>query len=119
METSTSFLPPIQKQLAEKQLEKFCATRIPAELKNEIQLKYTIEKNTVTLIETRPLWNDPSRWSELPVAIMMFDKESMTWQLYWIRANGKKELYSNLKPQKDLQKCIDEIDEDPLCTFWG
>ena len=112
-------IPPIQKQLAQKQLDKFCATRIPAELKNEIQLKYTIEKNIVTLIETRPLWNDPSRWSELPVAIMIFDKESMVWQLYWIRGNGKKELYTDLKPQKDLQKCIDEIDEDPLCTFWG
>lgn len=46
-------------------------------------------------------------------------KESMTWHLYWIRGNGKKELYSDLKPQKDLQKCIDEINEDPLCTFWG
>lgn len=112
-------IPPIQKLLAQKQLNKFCVTRIPEEIKDEIQLKYTIEKNIVTLIETRPLWNDSSRWSELSVAIMMFDKEGMTWQLYWIRGNGKKELYSDLKPQKDLQKCIDEIDEDPLYTFWG
>jgi hypothetical protein len=50
---------------------------------------------------------------------MIFDKESMTWQLYWIRGNGKKELYTDLKPQIDLQKCIDEIDVAPLCTFWG
>ena len=112
-------IPPIQKQLAQKQLDKFCKTRIPEEIKDEIQLKYTIEKNIVTLIETRPLWSDPSRWSELPVAIMIFDKESMTWQLYWIRGNGKKEIYPQLEPQKDLQKCIDEIDKDPLCTFWG
>jgi len=112
-------IPPIQKQLAQKQLNKFCATRIPEEIKNEIQLKYTIEKNIVTLIETRPLWNDPTRWSELPVAVMIFDKENMTWQLYWIQGNGKKELYTDLPSQKDLQKCIEEIDEDPLCTFWG
>ena len=30
-------IPPIQKQLAQKQLDKFCKTRISAKLKNEIQ----------------------------------------------------------------------------------
>ena len=112
-------IPPIQKKLAQKQLDKFCKTRIPEEIKDEIQLVYTIEKETVTLIEKRPLWNDRTRWSELLVAVMIFDKESMAWQLYWIRGNGKKEMYTQLEPQKDLQKCIDEIDKDPLCTFWG
>ena len=112
-------IPPIQKQLAEKQLDMFCKNRIPEKIKDQIQLIYTIEKNTITLIEKRPLWNDPTRWSELPIAVMIFDKESMTWQLYWIRGNGKKEMYTQLEPQKDLQRCIDEIDEDPLCTFWG
>ena len=112
-------IPPIQKQLAQKQLDTFCKTRIPEEIKHAIQLTYTIEKNTIILIEKRPLWNDPTKWSELPVAIMIFEKESMTWKLYWIRSNGKKELYTNLPPQTDLQKCIDEVDKDPLCTFWG
>ena len=112
-------IPPIQKQLAQKQLDKFCKTRIPEKIKDQIQLVYSIEKNTATLIEKRPLWNDSSRWSELPVAIMIFDKKSMAWQLYWIRGNGKKEIYPQLEPQKDLQRCIDEIDKDPLYTFWG
>ena len=112
-------IPPIQKQLAQKQLDTLCKTRIPKEIKDKIQLIYTIDANTITLIEKRSLWNDSSRWSELSVAIMIFDKESMTWQLYWIRGNGKKEMYTQLEPQKDLQRCIDEIDEDPLCTFWG
>jgi len=112
-------IPPIQKQLTQKQLDKFCKTRIPEEIKHAIQLTYTIEKNKVTLTEKRPLWSDPTRWSELPVAVMIFDKESMTWQLYWIQGNGKKELYTDLPSQKDLQECIDEIDEDPLGTFWG
>lgn len=113
-------IPPIQKQLAQKQLEKFCSTRVPLEVQDQIKMDYSIEKNVVTLIEKRPRWDDATApWTELSIAYMIYDNASMTWQLYWIRGSGKKELYNDLPPQKDLQKCIDEIDADPLCTFWG
>ncbi|MCF6174083.1 MAG: DUF3024 domain-containing protein [Campylobacteraceae bacterium] len=113
-------IPPLQKQLAERQLKKFCDTRIPKHVQDQIRLEYSIEKNTASIIERRPRWDDANaEWTSLPIAYMLYDKEAMTWQLYWIRGNGKKELYTDLAPQKDLQKCIDEIDADPLCTFWG
>ncbi len=113
-------IPPIQKQLAQKQLEKFCAVRVPLEVQEQIKMGYSIEKNVATLIEKRPRWDDATApWTEMPIAHMIYDKSTMTWQLYWIRGNGKKELYTDLAPQKDLQKCIDEIDADPLGTFWG
>ena len=32
-------IPPIQKQLAQKQLDKFCKTRISAKLKNDAGIK--------------------------------------------------------------------------------
>lgn len=113
-------IPPIQKQLAQKQLEKFCAARIPAEVQDRVKMDYIIKGNVATLIEKRPRWDDPAApWTERPIAHMIFEKTTMTWQLYWIRGNGKKERYTNLPPQKDLQACIDEINADPLGTFWG
>jgi len=112
-------MPSIQKQLAQKQLEKFCATHIPIGMQEQIKIDYNIVKNIVTLIEKRPQWNDNTApWTELPIAHIAYDKVLVTWQLYWIR-NGRKELYVDLTPQKDLQKCIDEIGTDPLATFWG
>ncbi|HIP44540.1 MAG TPA: DUF3024 domain-containing protein [Sulfurospirillum arcachonense] len=113
-------IPPIQKQLAQKQLEKFCSMRIPLEVQDQIKMDYSIEENVVTLIEKRPRWDDhATEWTQMHIAYMIYDKPTMRWQLYWIRGNGKKVLYDDLPPQNDLQKCIDEIDADPLGTFWG
>ena len=113
-------IPPIQKQLAQKQLENFCAKRIPPHLHDRIRLEYTMKNHTVTLVERRPHWNDASApWTTHPIASMVYEPESMKWQLYWIRGNGKKERYDSLPPQLDLQKCLDEIDRDPLAIFWG
>lgn len=112
-------IPPIQKQLALKQIEKFCANKFPPHVQDQLKLKYTLQDPSIILYESRPQWNDPSRWIDLEVAKMTFVKKSMKWKLYWMRASGKWELYNNIEPIKDLQVCIDEIDTDPLCTFWG
>lgn len=66
-------LPPLVKQLAEKKLARYCGRRVPAELSNEIKIHYKIRGNSVTLFESRPYWNDPSKWSDLKVAQFRFD----------------------------------------------
>ncbi len=50
---------------------------------------------------------------------MKYKIKSMTWKLYCVLGNGKWISYDGLAPQKDMQKCIDEIEADPTCIFWG
>jgi len=52
--------------------------------------------------------------------IQFLDHSKLSNMLYeMIDTNEELYIYPQLEPQKDLQKCIDEIDEDPLSTFWG
>ena len=112
-------IPPIQKQLAIKQIEKYCKNMVPAHVQHQVISKYELEKNTITLIESRPKWDDESIWIDIPIAKMKYEIKSMTWKLYCVLGNGKWISYDGLAPQKDMQKCIDEIEADPTCIFWG
>ncbi len=51
-------IPPIQKQLAIKQIEKYCKNMVPAHVQYQVASKYELEKNMITLIESRPKWDD-------------------------------------------------------------
>lgn len=112
-------IPPIQKQLAVKQIEYYCNTKLPEHVKNEIAMKYEIRGKTFTLIESRPKWDDDSVWIDMPIAKMKYDDKIMKWQLYCVLGNGKWIVYDGLESQQDMQKCIDEIEADPTCIFWG
>lgn len=112
-------IPPIQKQLAVKQIEHYCATTPPEHVRHQIVHKYELKGNTITLIESRPKWDDDSVWIDMPVAKMKYDIKSMKWQLYCVLGNGKWIVYDGLSSQQDMQKCIDEIVSDPTCIFWG
>ena len=112
-------IPPIQKQLAIMQIEKYCTNRIPEHVQHQVRSKYEFEKNTITLMESRIKWNDESIWVDIPIAKMEYESESMTWKLYCVMANEKWVSYDGLAPQKDLQECIDEIVLDPTYIFGG
>ncbi|HIQ27180.1 MAG TPA: DUF3024 domain-containing protein [Sulfurovum sp.] len=112
-------IPPIQKQLAIMQMEKYCKNRIPVHAQHQVKSKYVLEKNTITLMESRVKWNDESIWIDIPIAKMKYEAKSMTWKLYCVRENGKWVSYEGLEPQKDLQECIDEVELDPMYVFGG
>jgi hypothetical protein len=43
----------------------------------------------------------------------------MSWQFYKGRASGRWDKYPNLRPIKNLQRLIDDIEKNPLHLFWG
>ena len=112
-------IPPLQKQLAEKQIEYYCKTKIPKEVQNKIQLKYSIRGNSITLIESRPKWDDDSQWIDMKIARMKFDNDSMKWKLYWCNQHQQFFIYDGLSPKTEIKELLKEVDEDPTCIFWG
>ncbi len=112
-------IPPLQRQLAEKQIEYYCKTKIPKEVQNEIQLKYSVRGNSFTLMESRPKWDDDSEWIDMKIAKMTFDIKSMKWKLYWSNQHQKFFSYDGLSPKTEIKDLLKEIDEDPTCIFWG
>ena len=112
-------IPPIQKKLAIKQIEKYCKNKIPEHAQHQVKSKYALEKNTIILMESRIKWDDDSVWVDVPIAKMTYEIKSMTWKLYCLLGNGKWTSYDGLAPQKDMQECLDEIDADPTYIFGG
>jgi acid phosphatase class B len=112
-------IPPIQKQLVEKLMTAYCKNRIPKEVQDQIKLLYTIRGNNITLIESRPVWNDESKWTEMKIAQIRFENENKTFTLYCADRNDKWHLYDYIKPSKELEKILEEIDNDIAGAFWG
>ncbi len=112
-------MPSLQKQLAEKQIEYYCKTKVPKEIQNEIQLKYSVRGNSFILIESRPKCNDDSVWIDMKIAKMTFDITSMKWKLYWSNQHQKFFCYDRLSPKNEIKDLLKEIDEDPTSIFWG
>ena len=100
-------IPLLQNQLEEKQIENYC--------KNKISIK----GNTFTLIESRPYWKDPSKWTDLEIAKIKFNTKENKWQLYYCLSNGKCFPYDSINLKKEITDLLQEIDEDPRCVFWG
>lgn len=61
-------LSEFRQRLVEKKLAKYCSGRIPEPSRHQVKLTYKIRGNSVTLIEERPYFKDPSTWSQSPIA---------------------------------------------------
>lgn len=111
-------LPPLVKQLAEKKLTRYCERRVPAELSNEIKIDYKIRGNSVTLFESRPYWNDSSKWYKLKIVQFRFNPEENIWTLYCADRNERWHLYIDAESSLNLDDLLREVDKDPTGIFW-
>jgi len=96
-----------------------CRDRIPAQIKNELELIYRTKGHDVTLFEKRPDWDDPNATMEIPVAKLKYVRTKNEWRLYWQRRDLKWHAYELLSSSSDPKELVDEIDEDPYCCFFG
>jgi hypothetical protein len=112
-------LSEFTQRLVEKKLAKYCSGRIPEHSRHQVKLTYKIRGNSVTLIEERPYFRDPSTWTQSPVAQFRFDGQTKKWSLYCSDRNGKWHLYGRMKPSSDFDDLLREVDRDTTGIFWG
>ena len=92
----------------------------PAEARDEVCLEVTTRAATITIVERRPLWQGgPGAWTRMPIAQLRYDTAAGIWTLYWADRNRRWHRYNYLDPTPQLDDLLKEIDEDPLCMFWG
>ena len=112
-------IPPLQKQLAEMQMKKYCENKIPKEIQDKLKLKFSFRGNSITLFESRPSYRDPEVWLDLKVAQMRLDNKTMKYSLYCCDRNDKWIHYDFIEPTKELEDLLDEIENDSTGIFWG
>lgn len=108
-------LPETEKFRADRLLVEFCERRVPLHVRDQIRLLYNFSGNKVILIESRPVYYDPSRWTEMPVAQFEYNEAAKTWNLYGYNRNDHR-----LPVAKGaLDALIEEVDSDRTGIFWG
>jgi hypothetical protein len=112
-------LPNLTRTLIEKKLRKYCEQRIPAHAKSIIRLIFKIRGNSVTLIEERPLFTDPSTWVGLAVAQFRFNPKTSKWTLYCADRNSRWQEYLESEPDEKIETLLRHVDEDVTGIFWG
>ncbi|MEX0360298.1 MAG: DUF3024 domain-containing protein [Allomuricauda sp.] len=101
-------------------MEGFMEKRRPPErIRNELDLGYRIEKQSVEIFEIRDLWNRPGEKIKEMVAKATFVKSANNWKIYWQRADLKWHRYDPNPEVQDFEKFLEVVDKDELCCFWG
>jgi len=111
-------------QFTEKRIEILTAKfveerRPPAEIRDQVDLAFRIEGQSVLIFEIRPLWNDPSKKMEQMAAKATFVAYRKIWKIYWMRSDLKWHSYEPCAQVKRFEDFIEAIEKDKHCCFWG
>lgn len=105
-----------EKKIIENYIE---SIRPPIELRKSVDLGYSFENNEVVLFEIRPQWNDENKFHKYPFVKAKFVKSQKIWKIYWLRANGKWELYEPNPIVHSINSFIEIVEEDEHGCFRG
>ena len=93
--------------------------RPPEEIREEYDISYRIEKQSVIIFEIRPNWKDPNVKMEIDVVKTTFVKKDNNWKVFWKRADLKWHSYKPKPIVENLLEFIRLIEKDELGCFWG
>ena len=90
-----------------------------SEIRTQLDYGYSYNGKITEIYAIRPLWNNPAEIQKIPFAKIRFYKSKQLWNLYWMRASGKWELYEPFSEATYLDKIIEVIREDKHGCFFG
>jgi hypothetical protein len=103
---------------------RWCAARLPSQLRDRLQIAYTIHGDTVTIVERRPpeFPELEPAWTSTHVAQLRHnDPGPGLWRIYLPTADptaGDWQRYDH-PPSAVAEQLLDEIARDPTHSFWG
>lgn len=112
-------LPEFTKRLVESKLSSYCDQRVPLHVRDQVKLAFKIRGDSVTLFEQRRAFREKSKWVDIPVAQFRFSPGRSLWTLFCADRNSKWHEYFPIKPARDIDVLLAEVDKDPTGIFWG
>ena len=89
------------------------------EIRSQLDFGYSYDGKFAILYEIRPVWDNPKKTQHIEFAKIRFYKSRQIWNLYWMRASGKWELYEPFPESTHLEQIIEIIKEDKHSCFYG
>jgi hypothetical protein len=104
----------------EKIVGQFTEKRRPApHIRNQVDLAFRFEKQSVFIFEIRELWNQTGKKIESPIAKATYVKKTKSWKLYWHRADLKWHGYQPTSETKTIEEFLAVVEKDEYGCFWG
>jgi hypothetical protein len=113
-------LNEFQEKKCEKLVRQFVEKRRPpAYMRNELDLSFRVQGQSVEIFEIRPMWREPDKKIEGSVAKATYVKTSKVWKVYWQRADLKWHSYKPNPQVKTLEEFLEVVDRDEYACFFG
>lgn len=113
-------LTELELKRCEKALTDFMARRRPApHLRDQLDVGYRINGQSIEIFEIRPDWKDDSVRQEFPVAKATFVRTKGLWKVYWMRADLKWHGYAPKAEVNTLKEFLGAVDRDEHACFFG
>ena len=113
-------LSEVEQKKVEAEVGRFVESKRPPEnIRDQLDLGFRIENQSVVLYEIRPRWNKPQEKMESPVAKATYSKVQQVWKVYWKRADLKWHRYDPTPEVDLLGDFLILVDEDKHACFWG
>ena len=93
--------------------------RPPEHLRNQVDITYRIEGQSVEIIEVRPYWQDASRKIETPIAKATYVRTQDCWKIFWQRADMKWHSYDPDSEVDAIETFLALVRADEFHCFWG
>lgn len=87
------------------------------EIRDQVDVTYEIEDQSVTLKMIRPDWKNPSEKRAFGYARATYVKKDSTWKIYWLRADGKWHAYRPSPVAKSLPEFLRIVEQDAFGCF--
>ncbi len=101
-------------------MENFLSRQRPPEhIRNQLDIGYSIENQSVIIFEIRPQWNKPTIILEHPFAKTTFVKTKNKWKVFWMRADLKWHSYSPKPTVTNLKDFTKLVEKDEYHCFFG
>ena len=98
-----------------------CDQRVPDDAQDQVRIEVEEDRQAVTILECRPPWREDHgpEWTRSPIARLRYVASTRRWTLYYRRHTGRWERYPLLGSTSRFDELLTEIDQDPICIFWG
>jgi hypothetical protein len=107
-------------ELALRQIERWCAQRVPERVLDKVRVECRTRGRTVTILECRAPWRPEAgtEWTEQKIAQLRLDEHGI-WSVRWADRNGKWLTYPDAPVASSPTLLLEEIDRNPNGIFWG
>lgn len=93
--------------------------RPPVNLREQVDLAFRIDRQSVIIFEIRPVWNNPAKKIECMVAKASFVKSTNRWKIYWQKSDLKWHSYDPDCEVEKFEDFLEIVDKDECGCFWG